>query len=41
MRKDQNKSDSGYNQVATIFTVGGVVIFTMFVWAFFSLSSIG
>jgi hypothetical protein len=41
VRKDQNKPDSGYTQVATIFTVGGVVIFAMFVWAFFTLSSIG
>ena len=40
MRNRESKLDSTYNRMATFFTIGGMIILAMFLWAFFALNAL-
>ncbi len=41
MNDKETKSNLSQDRVVTLFLLAGSVIFAMFIWAFFSLHSIG
>jgi len=41
MNDNETKSNLSQDRVVTLFLLAGSVIFAMFIWAFFSLHSIG